>query len=279
LSEDVTATLGTRPILKIAHNKVLKQLLMISLLKKVRQKLITNNRIGKYLMYAVGEILLVVIGILIAVAINNRQQNRILHEKQQTYLKGLLDEFQTSKLKLAALIEVNRQNYLGAKTILKHTLNPEESLTEAQFSALIFKSLSSDIHFNANNSLLNEMISSGSLKDVSNNQLRILLTNWGATLEDILRQEEELSEQRNEVLNMFRTNEYSLRIIFEQADTNFELKANDRETSNLKLLNSLAFENNILMFYSLSYSTEQTHYNPLMKDLNAILNAIKKEIK
>ena len=43
---------------------------MITLFKKNRQKLLSENKTGKYLKYAIGEVLLVVIGILIAVQLN-----------------------------------------------------------------------------------------------------------------------------------------------------------------------------------------------------------------
>lgn len=44
---------------------------MIKLFKKIRYKLIKKNKTGKYLKYAIGEILLVVIGILIVLSVNN----------------------------------------------------------------------------------------------------------------------------------------------------------------------------------------------------------------
>lgn len=56
---------------------------MIKLFRKIRQRLLNENKFNKYLIYAIGEIILVVIGILIAVSINNwnqeRQQNKVLN--------------------------------------------------------------------------------------------------------------------------------------------------------------------------------------------------------
>ena len=48
---------------------------MIKLFGKIRQKLLTENKFSKYLLYAIGEILLVVIGILIALNVNNFNEN------------------------------------------------------------------------------------------------------------------------------------------------------------------------------------------------------------
>lgn len=158
---------------------------MAKFFRKFRQRLISDSKLGKYFIYAIGEIVLVVIGILIAVAINDCQQQKILQKKEQTYLIGLKDEFETSKLKLSELIEVNKQNYLSVKKILEYKSNQKELPTEKEFSELLFRSFSFDIAFNANNALLYEMINSGSLKDISNNQLRALLTNWESRMEDI----------------------------------------------------------------------------------------------
>ena len=44
---------------------------MLKFFRKIRQKLLTDNKFSKYLIYALGEIVLVVIGILIALSINN----------------------------------------------------------------------------------------------------------------------------------------------------------------------------------------------------------------
>ncbi|MFH6604205.1 DUF6090 family protein [Maribacter algicola] len=254
---------------------------MIKFFRKIRQKLLTENKLGQYLAYALGEIVLVVIGILIALAINNSQQKKTLAKKEQTYLKGLKNEFEISRVKLTRLVEVNKRNYLGAKQILDYTADQNQLPTEAIFSNLLFKSFSYDIAFNPNNSLLNEMINSGSLKDISNTELRIQLTNWISTLDDISGQEEDLDNQRKKVLDMFRSDENSIRTIFEHANPDQQISFPKREDgiSNLKLLRSVAFENNIFMFYLTSYSTETSHYNPLMDDLNVILELIETEIE
>jgi uncharacterized membrane-anchored protein YhcB (DUF1043 family) len=253
---------------------------MLKFFRKIRQKLVVEKKLRNYLLYAIGEIILVVIGILIALAINSGQQNRILQKKEQTYLKGLHTEFKTSKQKLVELIGVNRENYEGAKKIIESLSNDTIPITEKLFAELLYTSFVSDISFNPNNSLLNEMLNSGSLKDISNPQLRIYLTNWISTLEDIGNQEKELAHHREKALDMFRKEENSIRTIFDLAGASQELDLpkQKKQSSNLHLLNSKEFENNILTFILTAYATEQAHYNPLMENLNAILDLLKAEI-
>jgi hypothetical protein len=49
---------------------------MIKLFRKIRQDLLNEGKTSKYFKYAIGEIILVVIGILIALSINNWNENR-----------------------------------------------------------------------------------------------------------------------------------------------------------------------------------------------------------
>ena len=65
---------------------------MIKFFRKIRQRLLTENKVSKYLLYAIGEIVLVVIGILIALQVNNWNQIRHHKETQAIYLTQLLEE-------------------------------------------------------------------------------------------------------------------------------------------------------------------------------------------
>ncbi|WP_232625173.1 DUF6090 family protein [Pareuzebyella sediminis] len=253
---------------------------MIHFFRQIRRNLLSENKFTKYLLYALGEILLVVIGILIALAINNGNQNRINKKNEQLYLIGLKEEFATSKTKLKELIAINRNNLMGATRILSYVMEKNELPNEIEFSELLYHTFSSDIAFNPNNSLLTEIISSGNLKNISDPDLRIQLTNWLSTLEDISRQESDLTLQREKVLDLFRTDEYSLNTIFQQAGVNKSLNLPEKHQvmSNLNLLKSTEFENKILLFISATYATENAHYDPLMEDLDFILGSIEKEL-
>lgn len=73
---------------------------MIKFFRKIRQKLVEENRIGKYLIYAVGEILLVVIGIIIAVSLGEWRQHVNDGNEVMTFYNDLAIDLHQDKLRL-----------------------------------------------------------------------------------------------------------------------------------------------------------------------------------
>jgi hypothetical protein len=66
---------------------------MIKFFRQIRYKLMSENKTSKYFKYAIGEILLVVIGILIALQINTWNEERKERNREQAILKNLQLEF------------------------------------------------------------------------------------------------------------------------------------------------------------------------------------------
>ena len=62
---------------------------MIKFFRHIRKQLLTENKFSKYLLYAIGEIVLVVIGILLALNINNRNQQQINDAEITSILKEI----------------------------------------------------------------------------------------------------------------------------------------------------------------------------------------------
>jgi hypothetical protein len=89
---------------------------MIKLFQKIRQNLIMENRTGKYFKYAIGEIVLVVIGILIALQINNWNENRKNATILKQYISNLKDDLKKDS------IDINRRiiGIKGDSTLLNN---------------------------------------------------------------------------------------------------------------------------------------------------------------
>lgn len=78
---------------------------MISLFRKIRQKLLYQNRITRYLAYAFGEILLVVIGILIALQVNNANQRRLDNIRRNEYIIQIKGDIESDLKHLDQLVD------------------------------------------------------------------------------------------------------------------------------------------------------------------------------
>ncbi|TBW27192.1 hypothetical protein EZJ28_12555 [Gramella sp. KN1008] len=245
----------------------------MSLFRRTRRWLLNQNKFGRYLLYAIGEVILIVIGILIALGINNWNQRRITQEREQFYLAGLKEEFLQSRIKLENLIQVNRLNYEGARKIADYINGPGQRPGERELSGLLFNSLSYEIDYNPNNSLLNELINSGRLKDFSNAQLGKNLTSWESYIQSVHRQESDLREQREKMLDFLRKEQNSIRNILDETGVSDEigLEQSADDHSNLGILDSGEFENNLLIYILTGMRTETSQYLPLLEEIDRIL--------
>jgi len=89
----------------------------MKLFRRIRESLLAEGKTSKYLKYAIGEIVLVVIGILIALKINN--WNELQKEKSQTaiYVQNLIDDLNKDIFKFDDAVKSARQKYQFCKEI------------------------------------------------------------------------------------------------------------------------------------------------------------------
>ena len=92
---------------------------------KIRQNLLAENKTGIYLKYAVGEIVLVVLGILIALSINNWNERRNNYQKQEILIKNIIED-----LKLDFIHISNSHNQVTSQ------INLIDNLIEKTFEPL-----------------------------------------------------------------------------------------------------------------------------------------------
>ena len=99
---------------------------MLRFFRQIRHSLLTDSKFSKYLLYAIGEILLVVFGILIALQIDNWNENRKSHIEDIKFLKNIRDELVLDTL---ALVDITSA-YFRINGNLKKTLQYLEDTTE-----------------------------------------------------------------------------------------------------------------------------------------------------
>lgn len=74
---------------------------MLHIFRRFRQKFLSDNRLNKYFIYAIGEIILVVIGILIALQINNANENRKARLQEITILQNIKEDISLDTLDIS----------------------------------------------------------------------------------------------------------------------------------------------------------------------------------
>ena len=105
---------------------------MIKFFRNIRQKLLSENRFSKYLLYAIGEIVLVVIGILIALSINNWNENR----KTEKEIINLFSALRNDLIQDTQLIK-GRLPFIHEQYALNETLRARVAKPNATVDTLV----------------------------------------------------------------------------------------------------------------------------------------------
>lgn len=90
---------------------------MIKFFKRIRYKLVSENKTGKYLKYALGEILLVMIGILLALQVNNWNTNRLNKQQEITILKNIKQDINFDTLDLGFNLQYHLKFYKAEQNL------------------------------------------------------------------------------------------------------------------------------------------------------------------
>uniref|UniRef100_UPI00404AEF97 DUF6090 family protein n=1 Tax=Gelidibacter sp. TaxID=2018083 RepID=UPI00404AEF97 len=162
---------------------------MIKLFRNIRKKLLEQGKTANYLKYAIGEIILVVIGILIALQINNWNEKRKASIEEKAILESLSQNLKLSKEQSESLIseEIKLKNLiilvLGIDNATSN--NDLDEITDAIFADAVWNLNSDQPTFSAYNNLKN----TNKLSLIRNKKINEKFTNLEfhqKRLEDIL---------------------------------------------------------------------------------------------
>ena len=144
---------------------------MIPFFRKLRQSLITENKLSKYVLYAIGEIFLVVIGILIALAVNNWNQDSKDHRIGLDYLSRIHSDLVQDTINFRAIITNNTHVREEIKDALVMLYNGIETIEQVQNLSDVYDRALDQV-FNPNNNTYKGMVSSGTLGLIQNVELK-----------------------------------------------------------------------------------------------------------
>jgi uncharacterized membrane-anchored protein YhcB (DUF1043 family) len=254
---------------------------MIKFFRKIRQKMLTENKFSKYLLYAIGEIVLVVIGILIALYLNNQQETYTFQKQQENYLK-LVKKEMASNLK-SLFIENNQlsEKMENAYKVLNIMNNDSllNNLTEPDLSQLLNQFFLSDIVLNYENGALNQIIYSGGINKIKNDSISGLIASWEGKINRVRLQENQVAQATESLKNYLYENGDFRRLSEDLGYSKIlgiDISVNSKGNKNL--LRSKEFENYIFQFIGFGYTLQRSEYPYFEKEMQTIMTLIDKEL-
>jgi len=176
---------------------------MLSFFKKLRLIVLTENKFTKYLLYAVGEIILVVIGILIALQVNNWNIRQIQNKKERAYI----DEIRKSLIQDISTIDYIKVGNLKKDSCINLAIGllgtkMDNSTRVLKFFDLI-PTLGAYSAYQPNYVAFNNMISAESIDLIKNDSLRNSIANYYGREEFLLQKvQERMKEKTHQFLDL-----------------------------------------------------------------------------
>lgn len=158
---------------------------MIKFFRKIRCHLMVTGKTSKYLKYAIGEIILVVIGILIALQINNWNEHRKALIDEKATIASLKLEFQKNLVNLQSNIQAINSFISAGNTLLEHTGPEYEYGALKKFDSLINMTIRMAV-WDPSLYTLSNIKNSGKLSNLSNNNLKEQLIEWESFYTNLL---------------------------------------------------------------------------------------------
>jgi hypothetical protein len=144
---------------------------MIKFFRSFRKNLLAENRTGKYLKYAIGEIVLVVIGILIALQINTWSIEQDNHKMEKTYLQALLFEVNDDLQFYSNVVDTLSTQQKSAEHILYFLEQPEADIKDSLYFLQAFRNCADGENLTRTAVSWNELQSTGRLSLIRNKEL------------------------------------------------------------------------------------------------------------
>lgn len=213
---------------------------MIPFFRKIRKKLADDNQFLKYSRYAIGEIVLVVVGILIALQINNWNEERKEKLQETKILYNLKDEFQENLQNLRFKDSILKTTINNLETVFEELKLKDKLYTGKELDSILSLSLSSPTWI-PSEFILIDLKSSGNLTRLSNDKLKKLLYKWSRFFSELDETQKMIEDSNTQLINYIKANGSLRNIDIKNASFNYD--KSDLIKNNDHLLKDHVFEN------------------------------------
>ncbi|MDT7830975.1 DUF6090 family protein [Flavobacteriaceae bacterium S356] len=151
---------------------------MIKFFRRIRQKTLSENKFSKYLLYAVGEIILVVIGILIALQLNTWKDDKQNKKIELQYLNGIVANLERDIIELKGLLKRDSITFDAYTNILMPFKDPTINVYTPTFIGKTIARSQYTHQFDGNSIVFEDMKSSGKINFIKSDALRFALLEY-----------------------------------------------------------------------------------------------------
>jgi len=253
---------------------------MLRLFRNSRLKLTSESNGLRYFRYALGEIILVVIGILIALQINNWNEHRKLRNTEHYYLIELKSEFKKNLKEINKVMARNDANLENALLLANYLASDSMTLSDYDFDKHLFKSIVTEIQYRPSPGTLNEILNSGKLEIISNKTLRTKLSSWDAVLLKVRFQEIEHATPRLKLLDLTYAQGNFREGYAATTNKTLDLKPRSSSIHNKYVFRTnQEFDNLLSVFYLSGQALNEHYYEELKEKIEDILELVYSELK
>ena len=235
--------------------------------------MLIENKMGRYLKYAIGEIILVMIGILLALQVNTWNTNRELKKEEQKIIKSLLGEFKENLEKFDIAYRFHQNRKKGIEYSLLADLKP----LSADSLISMLQKVNGNYTFDPFQGIYNSVINSGKIELISNDALKSKI----ARLQDLIRdyQEEEKGSQLTSTQSLYpyEVSQPLFSFRYLKSDGNNEEEALEIKKNLINFFESQQYNNIILQLSG--WMRPIFEEGPILrKELVSIINLLEDEI-
>lgn len=252
---------------------------MANFFRRIRRQLFTKNKFTKYLIYATGEIFLVVIGILIALQVNNYNEQRKTEIKEKKYLVSIKNELLNNLEVIKAEAEHLNTSLKAQRQVMSLINSKIDTISENELSKILGLSFNRGIQLKYQDGTFKELLYSGGLIAIANDSIRNKITSWEGRMIIVTAQEEGVFEARNGVTEyIMEFGDFKIILDDLGAAEYLGMEKSIKRVENKELLKSKIFENNLALYIVVG-TTLQFEYEQLERDIHNLLRMINNEIK
>lgn len=185
---------------------------MIRFFQKLRRQLLTHNQVNRYLLYALGEVFLVVIGILIALQIDTWNEERKDRLAEKGIIENLRQEFEENRAELDSILTILNKTREANMRLMGFFGKPREDLEMVNLDSIVFYSVEYR-RFIPTQNALTDLLQSGRLELITKETLKNALYDWTRVMGQIEESYSGVKQKTEEDIVPYLTSRYPLKNI------------------------------------------------------------------